>query len=148
MILGKTKTSKFCAIFLLAPMLLGCDRQVKTVVAQEVKQSEEEKIEEINMDPIQPIIDRLILGEKIPEEKLMKALENREWEPVKKLVLASIQKRSREPNWTKETQKQAAMALRHLSNAEVALRREKSLKEMSDTIHKALEKERAEKKRQ
>ena len=128
-------------------MLWSCDRQVKTAVIQEIQQSEEEQVQEVKVDPIQSVIDRLILGEKIPEEQLMKALENRKWEPVKTLVLASIKKRSQEPNWTKETQKQAAMALRHLSNAEVALRREKSLKEMRDTIREALEKERAEKKR-
>ena len=148
MILVKTKTSKFRAVFLLASMLLGCDRQAETMVVQELKQSKKEKVKQAKVDPIQSVIDRLILGEKIPEEQLMKALENREWEPVKKLVLASIKKRSREPNWTKETQKQAAMAFQYLSNAEVALRREKSLKEMSDAIREALEKERAGKKRQ
>lgn len=155
MILAKTKTSKFCAVFLLASVLLSCDRQAETMVVQELKQSQEEKAKEVKIDPIQSVIDRLILGEKIPEEQLVKELRNREWEPVKKLVLASIKKRSQERNWTKETQKQAAMALRYLSNANALIElrkskqaREESLKEMSDTIREALEKERAGKKRQ
>ena len=145
MIPTASQISKVSAVSLCFSMILGCEGQeAKADIAHPENREQKEGLHQ-KIDPFQPTIDRLVIGEKIPLKQLVTELENRKWKEIQPLILASIKKRSQEPNWTREAQKKALAGYSRVGLIFSKRRRQQSLNELRDAIQKALKEEQAKK---
>jgi len=137
--------SKFSLLVFCFSTVLGCKGEEPKPDIFPQEEAKTENRQKTAIDPFQPNIDRLILGEKVPLEQLVKELEHRTWKEIQPLILASIKQKSQEPNWTRVAQKKALSGYAEVRLIFSKRRRQQSLAELRNAIQTALKEEQAKK---
>lgn len=126
-------------------MVVGCETEESKPDTSPRIDGGEEQVQRPTIDPFQPTINKLILGEEILLEQLVKELEHRTWEEIQPLILASIKQKSEEPNWTREAQKKALSGYSRVKLLFAKRLRKQTLGELRNAIQTALKEEQAKK---